>query len=169
MEPLYAVLRILFVGLTLLGLAAAVRAPRDRAPGSAVGASAGAATTPETANLAWRGSTVTGRDPFRIVRKAPTRRYERLEAAAVASTPDLPPPPATPRPDWHLTGIVWGSAPVAVFEGVDGVEGSALLGEGDTVGAIRVERLTPDTVVLRGPTESWSFTVEAPWKKGGAS
>jgi hypothetical protein len=169
METLFTVLRIFCVTATLLGMAATARAPRDRAPSVPAHASTEGATPVEAADLTWRGLTVMGLDPFRITRKAPAHRYERLDASAAPSTRALPPPTQMPPPEWRLTGIVWGSAPVAVFEGVEGIEGSALLGEGDSVGAIRVDRLTPDTVILSGQTGSWSFTIQAPWKKGGGS
>jgi len=106
-----------------------------------------------------------GQNPFRMGRKPTSPRYLPFSADDERDMDASAPP--TPRPEWTLTGVLWGPQPLAVFDGIPGELGSGVLAEGDTVGPIRVERIAADTVFLRGTGASWTFTLEVPWKKGG--
>ncbi len=100
---------------------------------------------------------VTSRTPFRASRKP----------AAVAFDPN---PPAVPaegsavKPVLTLSGIVWGTDPTAVIQGVPGIEGSKVVRRGDVVGGIRVSRIDRDRVWLTGLDTAWTLAVRVPWK-----
>jgi hypothetical protein len=78
-----------------------------------------------------------------------------LEIAAAA---------AAPKPMLQISGILWGSRPAAVVEGIPGMEGSTVLERGESVAGIRVARIDSDHVVLRGLDTTWTLPVRDPWK-----
>jgi len=163
--PLSTLGRAALVLLALAGGMAAARVPRDRVPGSTPGIDpVDAGGAPPAA--AWAAEPLVGRDPFREDRKPTSPRYRSFDA-------DLEPgegearEPSVPRPEWTLTGVLWGPQPLVLFDGVDRELSSGVLAQGDTVGPFVVERIAPDTVYIRGPGASWAFTIETPWKAGG--
>jgi hypothetical protein len=72
--------------------------------------------------------------------------------------------PAVPKPPLSVSGIVWGGEPIALVEGLPGVEGSAVLRRGDSASGIRVVRIERDRVVLHGLDTTWNLPVREPWK-----
>jgi hypothetical protein len=91
---------------------------------------------------------------------------ERRALAQVALDPSQPggaqaaPPPAgPPKPVIELVGIAWGSEPVALLDGVPGVEGSRAMQRGDTAGGLRLRRIAPREVVMTGYDTTWTLQI----------
>jgi hypothetical protein len=89
---------------------------------------------------------------------------ERRMPAQVAFDPSLPagaqpaPPAASPpRPAIQLVGVAWGSEPVALLDGVPGVDGSRAMQRGDTAGGLRLRRISPREVVMTGYDTTWTL------------
>ena len=95
--------------------------------------------------------------PFRANRTAALLEYEPGSPEPTA------PPPALERPTWRLTGVLFGSPAVAVFEGFQD-NAPRLLASGDSVEAYLVAAISGDSVVVEGRGTRWKFTVEAPWR-----
>ncbi len=64
-----------------------------------------------------------------------------------------------PRPAILLVGIAWSAAPVALLDGVPGVDGSRAMQRGDTAGGLRVRRITPREVVMTGYDTTWTLRI----------
>ena len=84
-------------------------------------------------------------------------------AFSVAQQTDETAAPPKELPVLSVTGIVWGHRPSAVIEGVPGSTGAVLAHSGDTLGGIRITRITPSSVTLQGPDTTWSLPVRTPW------
>ncbi len=102
-------------------------------------------------------SYVVAHDPFRMSRSPASVPY-----SSVAIDPGYV-APSPPKPHLVLTGIVWGSQPSAVIEGLPGIEGPRLVGAKEVVGAIRVRRITREDVTLEGMDTTWVLKVRNPW------
>ncbi len=150
------------LGLLLLGLAVlpagwyALRPVRIALPpprASTTDSTAGTAKAHSAPPLA----TLIAHDPFRPARVP----------AAVAFDPDPAPadpaPPPEPRPQLVLSGIVWGTRPAAIIEGLPGTAETRLVQPGEAIGAIRVRRIERDRVVLTGMDTTWVLRVREPW------
>jgi hypothetical protein len=101
---------------------------------------------------------VVGSHPFRPDRRAAPNRYEPSPMggdAAAAPTPL--------RPALRLAGLLWGSVPRVVLEGVPGREGGVILAAGDTAGGLRVRRLGPGRAVIAGYDTTWVLTPRGLW------
>lgn len=98
------------------------------------------------------------KDLFRSDRRPATTVYDpvRLAAPAVRST-------VSPRPTLMLTGIIGGTSPAAVVEGMPGADGPRVLHAGDTVGALKVVRIMAHGVVIVGMDTTWTLTLRNPW------
>jgi hypothetical protein len=70
-----------------------------------------------------------------------------------------PPQPEPARPPIQLVGIVWGSHPMALVDGIPGVDGSRAMQRGDTAGGLRLRRITPGSVVMTGYDTTWTLRV----------
>lgn len=153
--------RFAAAGLVLAGLAALVTAVR-----TPIGGSAGAARVREAGErplltkevpdtLVGR---VVGGHPFRPDRRAAPRRYEPSPTGGepAAASPSL-------RPSLRLAGLLWGSVPRVVLEGVPGREGAVVLTAGDTAGGLRVRRLEPGRAVIAGHDTTWVLTPRGLW------
>ena len=97
------------------------------------------------------------RDPFRADRKPAPVAFNPNPV----EPPDQPPPP--PKPALILTGIVWGTEPSALIDGLPGTEGSHLMRPGDVIGTIRLRHIAEDKVVLTGFDTTWTLTLRRPW------
>jgi len=97
------------------------------------------------------------RDPFRPARRPAAAVYDPAPA------PVVPPEPPPPKPALVLTGLLWGPAPTAVLEGVPGTDGPRVLAAGDTLGGLRVRRITAHSVLITGMDTTWLLTVRHPW------
>lgn len=102
-------------------------------------------------------SVLVSRDPFRADR-VPSPVPFNPNPAEPSEVPLAP-----PKPELLLTGIVWGTNPSAVIEGLPGVDGSRLIQQGDVVGGIKVRRITARQVVLSGMDTTWTLAVRHPW------
>ena len=103
----------------------------------------------------------------RLVIRTPFRAARR--PSAIAYDPALPPgaeppsrQPAEP-PSFVVTGVVLGSEPAAVLEGVPGVDGPRLARRRDSIAGFRVVRIGRDGVVLAGPDTTWRLPVRTTW------
>lgn len=109
--------------------------------------------------------------PFRVDREPPAARYSvsridelRAQAQAQDAARSTPPPNASQRPPWTLTGVVVGTPTLAVLEGVSAAEGSTrVVGEGDEVEGLTVVEITQDSVVVHGGDRTWTFPLVRPW------
>jgi hypothetical protein len=148
------------------GVISVREAPRDR-----VGVDARPASGPEpldsTPDLAWLSIAAAEANPFRRTRMRVSPGYDvrREEATPAVEDVEPPLPPPVPRPDWILTAIIWGSEPVAVFEGIEGSPDSRIVAPGDTVGELVIAGVTADSVVVVQEDTSWTFRVVAPWNR----
>ncbi len=111
----------------------------------------------ESAPLDSLAAYVVAHDLFRQNR-APAPR-----AFSVVQQTDEPATAPKELPVLLVTGIVWGHRPSAVIEGVPGSAGAVLAHSGDTLGGIRIARITPSSVTLQGPDTTWSLPVRTPW------
>lgn len=100
---------------------------------------------------------VVSRDPFRIGRRPLLPPYDPQRLAQQLA------PPA-PRPTLMLVGVVNGSEPSAVIEGLPGVEGSRVVRVGDVVAGLQVKKITSGRVVIVGMDTTWVLEVREPWR-----
>jgi hypothetical protein len=100
---------------------------------------------------------VVDHDVFRMSRTPALLAFNSAPPEAVPT--EVPPP----KPQLLLTGIVWGTDPGAIVEGLPGIEGSRVLRVGETSGGIRVRRITKQNVTLAGLDTTWVLQVRKPW------
>ena len=101
----------------------------------------------------------------RLARAVPFRQDRLPTAVAYVPWADtLPPPPPPVRPALAVTGILWATHPVAIIEGIPGTTGGRLLGIRDTLGGLKVARITAAQVVLVGYDTAWTLTVRHSWQ-----
>ncbi len=108
-----------------------------------------------TSRAARRAAVLT-HDPFRRSRTAPTQSYDAAKLILTQQQAAAPPPL---KPALSLTGIMWGTRPEALLEGIPGQEGARLLRPGDTVGGIRLRSLSRTHAVLAGFDTVWSLVI----------
>ena len=97
------------------------------------------------------------RDPFRMSRTPAEVPYNPLPPELI---PVEAPPP---KPQLMVSGIVWGSEPSALIEGLPEVEGARVMKTGDSSGPIRVKRISRTDVILVGMDTTWVLEVRKPW------
>ncbi len=145
---IWVALAITVCGAVALASAVRVRldvAPERRAISTGKLESSGQDTAPSTS---WAS-----RSPFRRDRRSPFLRFDaRREHAASDARP-----PAPPKPVLVLRGLVDGADVAAVIEGIPGIEGPTVVRLGDTVGPLRVRRLSPAGLVVTGLDTSWTL------------
>lgn len=112
-------------------------------------------------SVASSGTRIASRDPFRLSHLPGTVPYS---PELRASAPVVQPRPAVSRLTLSVRGIV-GSRTLwrAVLLGVPGRSEGVLVTSGDTLGGLRVRRITRDTVFVRGPDTSWALPVRGGW------
>ncbi len=103
------------------------------------------------------GQVVIQRNPFRLGRVPADIPFTPIPPEAVY----VEPPP--PKPQLVLSGIVWGEEPSALVEGLPGVEGVRLMRVGDSIGTIRLRRVTRTEATLAGMDTTWVLQVRKPW------
>jgi hypothetical protein len=59
----------------------------------------------------------------------------------------------------RLVGFLGGSPPLAIIEGIPGVEGGRLVRQGDTLGGLRVASIARGRVRIVGPDTTWTLTM----------
>lgn len=80
----------------------------------------------------------------------------RLTAAAM--------PPAPPKPELTVSGIVWSASPAAVLSGIPGVDGNRVVMQGDSIAGLRVRRISAGEVVIAGLDTVWNLHVKEVWR-----
>lgn len=96
-------------------------------------------------------------DPFRFEHQPSGVPYTvQAEGAA-------PPPPAPPKPKIALVGIIGGPPWEALVEGIPGRDGSVVVRQGETIGALQFTSIRRDTVVVRGADTTWKLTLRRAW------
>jgi hypothetical protein len=98
--------------------------------------------------------TVAQTDPFRLDR----------QPASIPYRPDLEgviPPPKPPKPQPVLAGLVGATA---LLDGVPGHAATAIVHAGDTLGGLRIRRITRDTVIVSGSDTTWRLTLRRAWQ-----
>ncbi|HEY0779687.1 MAG TPA: hypothetical protein VGD56_17090 [Gemmatirosa sp.] len=104
-------------------------------------------------------------DPFRVTHRPASVAFDAPVPAAGPPGGFVPAPPITvPRSRLALLGIVGGGGRwAAVLAGVAGHDGGALVRAGDTLGALRVRRVTADSLVVQealvGRDTVWRLTL----------
>jgi hypothetical protein len=126
-------------------------APIDRsiaAMDNVSGAITNSAPKADTASIDSLSDLIVGRNLFRPSRSpASVGWLERDEAPAL--------PPRSPRPILRLTGLIKGSPPAAVIDGVPGVPAGAVMVPGDTVQGLLLEAIVGDTARVIGADTTW--------------
>jgi len=153
---------LISVGLVGIGLSVGILSLWPRSSNRAAApSSAGAETNPtrSAAPLSPRAQDSLARllvaaGPFRRARRPAPQSY-RLDAVAPAALAG----PALLRPILRLTGVVLGSRPVAVIEGIPGASGGRVLAVGDTLGGLRLQRILARSATLVGFDTTWTLTI----------
>jgi len=134
------------------GPIASIQLPRPSAPDSSTQAGRSGIRIPPESVVA-----IASRDPFRIGRRPLLPAYDPLRLAEQVA-------PQPPKPTLTLVGLVNGSAPSAVIEGLPGVEGSRVVRVGDIVAGLHIKKITNGQVVVAGMDTTWVLEVREPWK-----
>ena len=92
------------------------------------------------------------RNPFRAHRSPANVRF-RPEAPGE----QIPSPPSPPRPSLSVAGIVLGSDPAALIDGIPGAEGTRVLRVGESVVVTPFALLTPIASSSRAATRRTNF------------
>jgi len=138
---------------TLSAVAAPLTSP---APGAA--ASIAVAKLPAPSQLSESlVVAATVRDPFRANRRPADISYDprRVEQPAAQAG-------GAPKPPLRLAGFVASTPPLAILDGIPGVEGGRAVRQGDTVGALRVVRVGSGTVRVVGFDTTWTLSAPRP-------
>jgi len=98
---------------------------------------------------------------FRATRRPGAVGFDPARSEQAAPETSAPP---VERPALALSGIVWGSEPAAIVEGMPGAEGSTVMRKGEIVSGIRVTRIEQGKVVLVGRDTAWTLQVRDPWR-----
>jgi hypothetical protein len=99
---------------------------------------------------------ISARNPFRIHRTASQVRFSTDVSSG--ATP-LPAPP--PRPALSLAGIVVGDEPVALVNGLPGIEGTRALRLGESAGGYKLREISAERAVLAGSDTTYTLTVRS--------
>jgi len=148
------------VALLSLGVTGAIwwRTFRSRtAAGAAVWPAPSPAPRPSADSLAILTSRIVDGDVFRLDRKPAAAPYRVARDSAVASAPAPAPPP---KPVLSLVGIVGGPPWAALVDGIPAHDGTMLVHASDTVGALRVTRVTSRSVTITGLDTVWHLTTK---------
>lgn len=147
---------LLASGVALLGASALTRPGRSPVTTGMPTASPSQAVAAPYAAESLAVVTV-GHDLFRSDRRAPDVVYDAARSV-------MPPVAAPFRPVLLLSGIVWGTAPEAVIDGLPGVDGPRVMRAGDQVAGLKVERIERADVVIVGMDTTWTLRVREPWR-----
>lgn len=94
----------------------------------------------------------TERAPFRRDRRLSAVEYDARRALIAASAP-----PSAPKPQLVLRGLVGGSDPAAIVEGLPGTDGPRVVRAGERMGELTVRRIAAARVVISGMDTTWSL------------
>ncbi len=98
--------------------------------------------------------TTVANDPFRLSNSPPD------VDASVRSNNAKPSPARAPRPVLVLKAITGGPPWQAIVAGIPGQSGDALVAPGGTFGALTVQSITRDAVVVRAPDTTWTLSLK---------
>ncbi|HUQ48404.1 MAG TPA: hypothetical protein VM053_09200 [Gemmatimonadaceae bacterium] len=160
------ILNILTVGLVVIGVFFWFRKPvipPVGIPPALDAATSLAAVGPMTSSV--DAIDIVGSNMFSASRAAPAARYTPPGAGGMSSDPsdasmqDEPAAPAAPPP--RVYGTMTGpNGATALIEGDSAGASSRLYREGDRVGAYRIVKILPSSVVVTGPAGRVSLKVE---------
>ena len=97
-------------------------------------------------------ATIVANDPFRLSNKPTSVRFLAAASGVV--------PSVEVRPRFALRAIIGGPPWSAIVEGIPGQEGGIVVSAGLAVGAVRIGRITRDTVVVQAPDTTWKLTLK---------
>ena len=154
--------RLAFIIVGLLGLIAVVRLAawplvRVTLPAVSDSVSTRLRTAGKKPIAAESVAAIAWRDPFRIGRRPAFPPYDPLRLDQQAA-------PSPPRPSLALVGLMDGSPPSAVIEGLPGVEGARVVRPGDVVGGLVIKKVGFGRVTITGMDTTWVLQVREPWK-----
>lgn len=92
------------------------------------------------------------RAPFRRDRRPSAVGYDARRLLAAASAAAAP-----PRPQLLLRGVVGGTEPAAIVEGLPGSDGPRVVRVGERLGELMVRRIAASRVVISGMDTAWSL------------
>lgn len=99
--------------------------------------------------------TTVANDPFRLSNEPPD-----IDASAQGNKIKLPAPSRAPRPILVLKAITGGPPWQAIVAGIPGQPGDALITPGSSYGALTVQSITRDTVVIRAADTTWNLSLK---------
>ena len=108
-------------------------------------------------SLAQLTARIVATDLFRVDRHPAAVAYRPGALTAVGAAPA-----PVPKPNLAVAGIV-GPPWAAVLTGVPGHPTSVVVHPGDTLGGLRVRRITATAVTVTGVDTLWRLTVQQPW------
>jgi hypothetical protein len=155
------VVKALGIAGTILGLGLAARyalsAPIALPPAARAGPLSDAEQSPnERSRPDSLARAITARDPFRLGRAPSVVPFD-----PEPPTTGYAPPPRAPRPPLALAGILLGEEPLALIDGLPGVEGSRVMRLGERVGDFVLRAVASDHVVIAGPDTTWTLRVRS--------
>jgi hypothetical protein len=71
-------------------------------------------------------------------------------------------PPAPPKPQLVLRGIIGGPPWDAILDGVPGRSGSIVARRGDRFGPLTIHAVRRDTILIQGMDTTWTLTLRRP-------
>jgi hypothetical protein len=131
--------------------------PQPELPASASASESAPGRTTSPARIDSLVGVVVTRTPFRAARRPAAMPFD-----PTASTKQTVAAAASTRPLLTLSGVVWGTEPAAIVEGLPGVERPRVVRRGEAVSGIKVTRIDRDRVWLAGLDTVWALRVKEP-------
>lgn len=97
--------------------------------------------------------------PFRRNRQLPARRFDAVAMAAQTIANEAP---RAPRPQLILRGIVFGATPIALIEGLPGLEGARGLRQGERLGDLLIRSVDRKEVRVTSGDTAWTLVIREP-------
>ncbi len=116
-------------------------------------------TTPsvDDDSLAEAAANAAANDPFRLVNRPSTVRFDSKNEAG---TPGAMPTFTPPRPQLFVKAIVGGPPWHAIVDGIPGEQPGTIVKTGDHFDKLTVRSVGRDTVVMQAPDTTWKLTLE---------
>lgn len=130
---------------------------------AAEGAPEPVATVPATASVPRAAPDslarlIAARNPFRANRSPATVRFDPRGTEGGGPPPQLD---HAPRPPLVLAGIMLGSEPAALLDGLPGASATTVLRAGERAGDYLVRSITADAVVIVGRDTTWTLRLRS--------
>ena len=100
---------------------------------------------------------VAGRDLFRFGRRRATTAYDPRRAVTPGAGAYIP-----PKPVLRLVGLVSGTEPAALIEGLPGIEGGRVMRGGERIAGLTVTTIERGRVRVVGMDTVWVLTLRLP-------